>query len=550
VYKYFDRLSRLLYFLSVNLAFLLLLFFSQCHSKKKENQSNNSSLATNTFTSEELETLSDRKLAIAVCGSCHMFPEPTLLDKASWKNGVLPKMALRLGFITLKNNPYEFLSTKEIQQVTNSAIFPGRPVIDSALWSRVVNYYVANAPETPLQQDKKEAVDKNWKDFIPVAKQLATGKKPTVTLVEYDSLTKVWYIGNRDSKLYRLNSLFHVTDSMQLESPPADIGHGTEHEPYVLTMGEMDPNDQLAGKLEKVQWPLTSSPKKPLTSIIDNLQRPVHISTADLNGDKLTDKIICGFGHYTGKLAWYKQLSNGKHQEYILKATAGARKTFVTDINHDQQPDIIALMAQGNEGIYAFINKGQNTFEEKILLRFPPVYGSSDFELADFNQDGFIDILYTNGDNADYSYSLKKYHGVRIFMNDGKNNFYQHWFYPLHGATKAVTRDFDQDGDLDIGAISFFPDYEKAPEESFVYFENAGKLGFNPYTFENAKMGRWLTMDVGDVDDDSDLDIVLGSFIFSTTPVPDFYRQLWNEKGTEVLLLINQKVSSAILVPQ
>ena len=37
------------------------------------------------------------------------------------------------------------------------------------------------------------------------------------------------------------------------------------------------------------------------------------------------------------------------------------------------------------------------------LLRFQPVYGSSYFEFADFNKDGHKDILYTCGDNADFS---------------------------------------------------------------------------------------------------------------------------------------------------
>lgn len=36
-------------------------------------------------------------------------------------------------------------------------------------------------------------------------------------------------------------------------------------------------------------------------------------------------------------------------------------------------------------------------------MRFPPVYGSSFIELADFNNDQFPDLLYSNGDNGDYS---------------------------------------------------------------------------------------------------------------------------------------------------
>src|SRR5437667_5030468 len=37
------------------------------------------------------------RLAHTYCAACHMFPEPALLDKKTWRTGVLPQMALRLG---------------------------------------------------------------------------------------------------------------------------------------------------------------------------------------------------------------------------------------------------------------------------------------------------------------------------------------------------------------------------------------------------------------------------------------------------------------------
>ena len=45
-------------------------------------------------------------------------------------------------------------------------------------------------------------------------------------------------------------------------------------------------------------------------------------------------------------------------------------------------------------------------------------------------------------------------------MNDGKNNFREAWFFPLNGAYKAVAPDFNKDGNMDIAAISYFPDYD------------------------------------------------------------------------------------------
>ena len=145
-------------------------------------------------------------------------------------------------------------------------------------------------------------------------------------------------------------------------------------------------------------------------------------------------------------------------------------------------------------------------------MRFPPAWGSSYFELADFDKDGHPDIVYTCGDNADFSTVLKPYHGVYIFMNDGKNHFTQRYFFPINGCYKAMARDFDGDGDLDIATIAFFADYKQQPDEGFVYLENKGNFSFIPWSLPEGRMGRWLTMDVGDLDGDGRTDIILGNF--------------------------------------
>ncbi len=91
--------------------------------------------------------------------------------------------------------------------------------------------------------------------------------------------------------------------------------------------------------------------------------------------------------------------------------------------NQDGRPDIVALMAQGREGVYAFYNQSDGRFGMKPLLQFPSVFGSSDFAMADIDQDGDEDILLAHGDNADLSDILKPYHGVRVYRNDGDAQF-------------------------------------------------------------------------------------------------------------------------------
>jgi hypothetical protein len=251
----------------------------------------------------------------------------------------------------------------------------------------------------------------------------------------------------------------------------------------------------------------------------------------------LEDYLICEFGNYTGSLVAYENLGHGKFKAHVVYGLPGTLKVVIRDTNHDQWMDIVLLAAQGNEQIALLTNQGNFHFAISPLLRFPPVYGSSYFELVDFNKDGHFDILYTNGDNADFSNILKPYHGIRIFMNDGNNKFTESWFYPMYGATKAIAHDFDQDGDLDIASISFFPDFDRHPEEGFLYFENVGNQ-FTPYSVSASSSGRWLVMDASDIDKDGDYDLVLGAYNMNFFVPPKLLDQ-WSKKDISLLVLIN-----------
>ncbi|MBT8302611.1 MAG: VCBS repeat-containing protein, partial [Maribacter sp.] len=187
----------------------------------------------------------------------------------------------------------------------------------------------------------------------------------------------------------------------------------------------------------------------------------------------------------------------------------GAIRSEIVDMNDDGLNDVVALFGQGDEAIYILYNQGNGEFEIDKVLQFPPTFGSTYFTLLDYNKDGYQEILYTAGDNGDYTPIAKPYHGIRVFLNDKQNQFKQHLFLPLYGAFKAIAEDFDQDGDLDFAAISYFPKYSK---EFFVFRENLGNNWFMPKIVKDVNIGRWMTMDSFDYDDDGDLDLVLGSY--------------------------------------
>src|SRR5690606_3490858 len=159
--------------------------------------------------------------------------------------------------------------------------------------------------------------------------------------------------------------------------------------------GSFNPSDQRLGRLLSLDTAGTAPPASLVN--IPALPRPVHFASADLNMDGKEDLVGCGFGNHAGKLSWYDGGDTDK--EHVLKAMPGALKVEVGDFNADGLPDLMVLMGQAWEQLSIFYNLGSGKFREEPALQFHPAFGASSFELADFNRDGYPDILLANGDN-------------------------------------------------------------------------------------------------------------------------------------------------------
>jgi hypothetical protein len=442
------------------------------------------------------------QLARTYCSACHVFPEPQLLDKKTWQEGVLPQMAPRMGvpaktlFGEMSRNPYMVVLTK---------------AVSADEWEKIVGYYRDSAPAALPDQTLPAQPQIDPAFFKPVP--FAPGMKSSgiVTLLKIDTVHERIFVGEAGSNTLRIFDWSrHLLSSLTLGSPPTDViveGDSV----LVLESGILNPNDEPRGTLVQYEFADADSLRSPRI-LIDSLLRPVSVQHFDFARDGRKEFLICEFGNNRGRLALYKN-DGARFDRQVIDSGPGAIHFEIRDMTGDGSPDIVALFAQGDERIELFENDGHGNFSgaHRILARFPPVYGSMYFSMHDFNGDGKLDILYVNGDNFDYSRVLKPYHGVRILENDGKNNFHERYFFPVYGAARAEVADFDKDGRLDILVTSNFADSERHPERGIVFLKSTGQYQFQPYAFTVASGNQWNLMAMADLKKDGWLDVIIGA---------------------------------------
>ena len=391
---------------------------------------------------------------------------------------------------------------------------PYMPVLTTHMsstdWNKIVAYYRDSAPATlpPASLPAEPELDPPFFATGPFVPNLQSSG--IITLLKTDSIGRRIFVGEAGSNALRIfDYKRHLLSSTTLGSPPTDVIVDGQRV-LVLESGILDPNDEPRGSL--VEYDVVGDSLRVAKVLIDSLLRPVFVQQYDFANDGSKEFVICEFGNNRGRLALYRPQGLG-YRRQVLDASPGAIRFEIRDLTGDGAPDIVALFAQGDERIVLFENDGKGNFtgRQKILARFPPVYGSMYFSMHDFNGDGYPDIVYVNGDNFDFSRVLKPYHGVRILENDGKNNFRERYFFPVYGAARAEVADFDRDGDLDILVTSNFADFANHPERGIIFLENLGGYRFRPYAFSIASNNQWNLTATADLDHDGWPDVIIGS---------------------------------------
>ncbi|MGB5498447.1 MAG: VCBS repeat-containing protein [Maribacter sp.] len=497
------------------LVLFLLIFLSSCASDKKK---------------KAVVLFND------YCATCHIAPSIQSLPKHLWANGVLPEMGARMGVRDSSFNPYKGLSYDEYEAVLKTGLYTLAPIINNEEWNLLKEYIIQEAPDS-LKMPNIEIMNWNLNGFVAKTVSFNATSTGNYTYLNVDNSKGTIELGGMKGELMTYDFL---KDSLVLigNFTRAITAYSTLNDvEYVTAVGNLNPSELASGKIFMVN-------KGNVNAIDEIFHRPVHTVVQDLNNDGIDEILVSEFGYLTGSLSLLKQKDSAAFDRQVLINLPGVIRVVVKDMNGDDKKDIVALVSQGEESVTILYQENDLTFKAEKVIRFSPIYGSSWFELIDFDHDGDDDIITVHGDNADKTYTPKPYHGMRLHINNGNNQFKEEYFYPMNGATRVISRDFDQDGDFDFGLLSTFPNYANAKESSFIYLENKNTTDFifEDYTFKESNFARWLLMAAGDVDNDGDEDIVLSSFSYVFTPVPDEQSNFWKEKSTDLMILENKLI--------
>lgn len=499
------------------------------------------------------DTSVGRDLARQYCTTCHLFTEPGLLPKQSWEF-LLTYMGFFLGMVDygyLEGSSDRTLDIIRAREgfVRDANLLPAQPAISKEQWKALRDYYIVNAPETAIPQDLKPALKEDLTLFRPKPAQYRAENAIT-SLVHIDEGNGLILISDsRSEQLTVLDGDLQFHDRHPSPGVYLVEAHSKDNEIFLLNIGDLFASEigKSYGELQHAK--LLGGVYYNLKILLKNLHRPCDFSLADLNNDSLDELLIANFGDYTGNLSLYQrdpQTGVFHPEPKILSDQPGIVKSVVYDFSGDGLPDIAVLTSAARENLSILINKGNLEFSRHLIFEEHPSFGYTGLEMRDFNQDGLMDLITLNGDNGDsdpYN-TLKRDQGIRIYLNQGKLHFKEACFYPMYGVYGVEIEDFDLDGDLDIAAIAFHPDFNSEKPENFVFLEQTGSLQFAPRTHSATYGGRWLTMDSGDLDGDGDKDIILGA-AYSPVGMMENHQEKFLKlvkEGPAILVLENQIV--------
>jgi FG-GAP-like repeat len=399
-----------------------------------------------------------------------------------------------------------------------------------AEWQSIVKYYEASAPERLAPLASWPAPDR----ALPFRKRVVVaprGSNPAVSNirlvdVDRDGRLELMISDMRTGSIYKVNPRDEqpaLVEIARLSNPahitPVDLDGDGILDFVAADLGQFVPSDHdrgaavwLRGRKDGTYAPMP----------LRRGPRMADVEAADFDGDGRLDLAVAAFGwRRTGDFTILKNETADYDKPSFLPHPIDRRTGSIhgmpIDLNNDKKPDVIALFAQEHETVVAFLNQGGMRFDSQVIYAAPhPGWGSSGIDVLDLDRDGDLDVLMTNGDTFDDKI-VKPYHAIQWLENRGTFPFTEHTLAAMPAVHRAQAADLDGDGDLDIVACALVSSEDVAARSlpSVVWLEQTRPGVFEGHVLELGTPTH-ATLDVGDLDNDGDLDIVVGNFSFET----------------------------------
>ncbi len=210
--------------------------------------------------------------------------------------------------------------------------------------------------------------------------------------------------------------------------------------------------------------------------------------------------------------------------------TSGNSAVTVGDIDNDGYPDIFLsgsgyLLGPKQSPTRLYHNNGNNTFTD--ITKKANMLGAEtalSAAFADINNDGYIDLFITAPGHLGSLNPPAAQHKDRLYLNNGDLTFTDitksAGVSGGLGSCSTTFSDFDKDGFIDL-YVGTCNDINLSPTPFHLYRNNGNK------TFTDiaksvglSKLGFWMSMTLGDIDNDGNIDLFSTNFGPSTPSGP------------------------------
>jgi len=457
----------------------------------------------------------------AFCGACHAVPDPKMFPRSQWYDEV--RRGYEFYYHSLREDLHPPIQTAVVEYYRNRAEDQLRiEVVPSVATSiRFRTQSIAMKPNTALPAISFVG----WLPFLSDRGRLRLCEMQRGELLLIEPSTAA----QRTVKLPCPNpAAIHECDL---------DGNGID-DWLIADLGSFLPADHDRGLVVWIPDGVQSPNHEPQV-ILSGIGRVADVRAADFDGDGDQDIVVAEFGwHRTGgiHILWNDGIPHDStlrsFRDERIDNRPGAIQVPVADLNGDGRPDFVTVISQEHEVVIAFLNLPDG-FQKQILFDAgDPSWGSSGIELVDFDHDGDLDVLCTNGDTFD-SFVLKPYHSVGWLENQDSFPWKRHSIGNMPGVHRALAADLDGDGDLDVAASALAP--QKLLERgaikelhAVVWYEQTSK---NEFVCHALRSGTPVhpSMDVGDFDGDGDVDLAAGGFYEQATSDHPALLIFWNE---------------------